>query len=232
MYKQKSATTWEASDSSRGMWPTIPSLGERRNLLYDFLEVHRWSFQKAATSAIFLEGGRAENFDYDKRYLICRLSYRRDSGGNPSLAFRIENAAFRPLSEILEDPRMAESLEAGRTTRELNIALIKAESDDFLGLLLVLYRLEDFAIWEPIPQHTLHPIQTQPNLRDFFHGKWLDRLKNSVDRGHVMRKVDSHDTMWKIGILRKIGNKWQWVQLTPDELEAEGFKRDFPGHLC
>jgi len=177
-------------------------------------------------------GGGAENFNFEEDFFLYRLSYRPDSGGNPSLAFRIDSGAFHPLAEILEDPRMVELFEAGRATRDVNVAMIKAESNDFVGLLLVLYRMEDFALWEPIPQHTLHPIQTEPSLREFFHSKWLERLQRSVEKGHVMRKVDLHDTMWKIGNLRKVGNKWRWVLLTPEELEACGFKRDFPGYLC
>lgn len=48
---------------------------------------------------MLLRGG-PDVFDFKNHFLEINLRYRRDCGGNPSIAFRLESATTCPLSKI------------------------------------------------------------------------------------------------------------------------------------
>lgn len=73
----------------------IPSQMERKLLLEDFNEVHRHSVEQAMATLI-REGSRP--FDFYTEHIQISCSYRRESGGNPATAFRVNDMS------VLRDP--------------------------------------------------------------------------------------------------------------------------------
>ncbi|KDQ56965.1 hypothetical protein JAAARDRAFT_35563 [Jaapia argillacea MUCL 33604] len=121
----------------------LPPLKERKNLLTDFDQMHGWYIQKSAYAALKLDGGE-QSFDYQNKYLRINLRYRHDCGGNPSIAFDIVDASIRPVfSDMERRQRMRDAFEAERTRREADIARFKQTDRTFIGLLLILYQMED-----------------------------------------------------------------------------------------
>lgn len=71
----------------------LPSLTDRRLLIEDFNEVHRHSIEQALTAAVQTRPG---GFNFYREHAVLVCSYRRDSGGNPSTCFTINDVIIRP----------------------------------------------------------------------------------------------------------------------------------------
>lgn len=90
----------------------LPSQMERKLLIEDFNEVHRHSIEQAMVTLI-RDSGRP--FDFFKDHIKISCSYRRDSGGNPATAFRLDamtvqrdppsnSAYYRTFRDTMTEP--------------------------------------------------------------------------------------------------------------------------------
>jgi hypothetical protein len=112
----RAASTYNAKRLCMYMTDAKRTRTERINLLNDFTEAHARAFQKAIYCDMLLRGG-AESFDFRSHYKEFILRFRDDCGGNPAIAFTVEDAGIRPLSKIHNLPNIKASLKAGRTMR-------------------------------------------------------------------------------------------------------------------
>jgi hypothetical protein len=71
----------------------MPSLQERKYILEDWNELQRRSIEQAMASA-----NRVTPIDFRTQYAYFTLTYRPESGGNPSSAFTLQSIS------ILDDP--------------------------------------------------------------------------------------------------------------------------------
>jgi hypothetical protein len=192
------------------------------------MEAHSRAFQKAIHCEIFLRGG-VDNFDFKRHYMEFDVRLRSDCGGNPGIAFTVENAAIRPLSEIRAVAKKQAALDAGRATRDANEAHFRATQAEFVGLFMALYHFEGYGFWQP---HPLHRTPTfDAHLRQLHPEMWLRELQNTVEMGIVFRKTSPNDPVQKFGRIKKVRSEWNWVQLTSQELVQLGMPGDCPGLL-
>ena len=69
----------------------LQSYQERQYLLEDFIDLHRYSLQQSMASAIHAAN---PSFDFRKQFALFSVSYCPESGGNPSMAFKLTSARF------------------------------------------------------------------------------------------------------------------------------------------
>jgi hypothetical protein len=219
-------------DLIREIWScpsSLPPQKERINLLNDFKEAHARAFGKAIHCEILLRGG-VDNFDFKRHYMKFDLRFRRDCGGNPGVAFSVENAEIRPLSEIDSRPGYKASLEAGQANDDASAAHFKATKQSFVGLFMVLYCMEGYGLWQA--NELCHTDPTFDAALKRLHPElWLRELQKTVEMGMVFRKTNPDDLGQKFGRIKRVGLRWKWVQLTPQELVEIGMPADCPGLL-
>ncbi|KAI0949789.1 hypothetical protein AcV7_008454 [Taiwanofungus camphoratus] len=194
-------------------WPLhrmqgLPSVEERMNLLDDFIEAHRFMTQQTIGGAFRVNGGQ-DNFDFAKNCLVIDLRYRVDCGGNPALAFQVEDARFQPISEVLSTcSAVRDSWEAGEALRRESERLGRTcvSSTPFLGVLMVLWRTREFSTWIRRIWHRMRPAAVDGSRVD---PHWLEILQDTVKHGIVFRRT-SEDADWEPGQLKKVGSHWKW----------------------
>ena len=228
-YTQYDKALTGAKDSIRPWFPSLAPSKESMNFLQDFMEAHSRAFQKAIHCEILLRGG-IDKFDFKRHYYMkFNLQLRSDSGGNPGIAFTVENAEIRPLSEIGFVAAQKAALDAGRATRDANEAHLRATQVDFVGLFMTLYHFRGYSLWQP---HRLHHTPTfDAYLKQLHPEMWLRELQLTVKMGIVFRKTSPDDPVQKYGRIKKVGSEWNWVQLTSEELVQFGMPGDCPGLL-
>lgn len=203
----------------------LPPDEERVALLEDWAEAHSWSLSKAVSSALFLKGG-AEEFAYAREYMVMNLRYRRDCGGNPALAFRVESVRFAPPEELMppgSDLQVA--WESGRLMREASEARLRATNPAYIGLLMILVVIEGLFLWFPQEQYRGHPL-LEVMFRRQNHDNWVENLQSRTEAGYVFRRVDE-GIEWYIGHLKKSGSGWKWKQYSGEELIKMGYPADY-----
>jgi hypothetical protein len=206
-------------------YPGIP-LQQRIILLHTFNSTYQWSIQRALISAILHHAGQLPLFEYDKYLLWINLKHREGCDGDPSRAFRIESAAFRPLDDIQGNTR--QSWDSGQARREERERVYRATNKNFLGLLKVAFSMEDYIIFEapPVTRELSDDLRSRrPPIR---HDMWLTKLSQTVELGLVYNPTEG-----KAGRYKKQGTKWHWIPLSQGELAAEDIPLTFfPGlHL-
>jgi hypothetical protein len=194
---------------------------ELMHLLYDFKALHYSSIMAVVHSRIFHAGG-VRSFPYESQSMVIQLSYRSTCGGNPALAFRVESATLLPRSDLDKDAR--DALEASKGSREAIKVRRRAEQPEFVDILPVMFSFPMQRIIEPFAIHD-QPSILQFGMKepDFF---W-EQLQVLSERGHAYRDVGVGEMI--LGQMKKRGNKWHWVALTKEEMEAGGyvFRVDF-----
>jgi hypothetical protein len=196
---------------------SLPSLGERRRVLSQFLLMHRLSFRKAVESVVFLNGG-VENFDLKSYCMIVNFRWRKTTDGNPSMAFHVVAADLRPMDEVKSKPHYKQTIDASEATRDAYEAgKRKLPSEKgFVGTLVAIYEMEGFFIakgeevWEN---------------GSFFHKSdiWKQELEMAVEMGVVFQPTGIGKDPWtKAGRYRLEKSKWHWVKLTAEEWKAIG----------
>lgn len=194
-------------------WPLhrmqgLPSVEERMNLLDDFIEAHRFMTQQTIGGAFRVNGGQ-DNFDFAKNCLVIDLRYCVDCGGNPALAFQVEDARFQPISEVLSTcSAVRDSWEAGEALRRESERLGRTcvSSTPFLGVLMVLWRTREFSTWIRRIWHRMRPAAVDGSRVD---PHWLEILQDTAKHGIVFRRT-SEDIDWEPGQLKKVGSHWKW----------------------
>jgi MYND finger len=199
---------------------TVEQLGR---ILFDFKILHFSAISDVVHSRLFHAGG-VRSFPYASQCLVFELFYRSDSHGNPALAFGVEEATLLPRSELGENARSA--IEAAKGSVEAIKVRRRVEQPDFIDILPVVFSLGNPRISSIEP----FPICDRPRLLeygikgpDFF----LTRLRVLSERGHVYRDVGEGESVF--GQMKRRSNKWHWVALTEEEIEAGGYvsKADF-----
>lgn len=204
---------------------SFPPVEHRLNLLDNFIQAHTWYFEKTlhyVMRYLRLE----ETFDFSKTYCHVTVRYREDCGGNPSLAFRVDDMEFRALADAKVYPIAAKSIEAGRLTDEFHEARGRESDPDFIGVMTVAWMMEDYCSWKRWVYSRMLPDfkMYQDNLERRIQDRWLEDFQNLVLKG-LTYKNPEEGKLWRLGTLKKRGEKWYWEQLTPDELEDMGYAR-------
>lgn len=217
--------------------PTWPPRQERINLLLSFIDIHSWYTHKSILYAISSSLG-SENLGTSKLCVIFHLTYREECGGNPSVAFNLEEMKLSTLSEgLANNPGASAWWETGRPSREVREAYMRDRDPQFSSNLQVCYRMEDevqdFCLWSPLVPQTMSI--HFPEAYAFFDSRVGDRQLEEIQRmvrmGLVYRRGSEADPLWRLGTLRKRGRKWRWETLKPQELVSLGLPltHGFPG---
>lgn len=220
-------------DSARELWPWAfspewPPLQDRIHLLRDFNSAHGRNIQRSLACDMFLRGG-CETFDFKSHFLQINLRYRSDCGGNPGIAFRVDSATTRLLSEIRPESGLGLALESGRITRENTDAYRKTHDPSYVGLYLVLLQMDDYGLW------TTRPINRIPSFDEGLRYEntdlWFTEMQFNVENGFVYERIKPGDFLFRIGRIKLVGRRWKFVELTPQELQPLGLDADYPGFL-
>ena len=187
---------------------------EVARLLSDFKALHWITMNKLVRSHIFHEGD-VRTFPYASYSFVFQLSYRVDCRGNPALAFRVESATLRPRSALDEDVR--DAIEAYEGTMEAIKVRRRAEQSEFVDLLPLVFSFGKQASIEPLSVYDYSPIQSAFEGPDFF----FYQLQALSEKGHAYMGMGEGGSV--IGQMEKRGNKWHWVPLTDEEVEAAGY---------
>jgi hypothetical protein len=173
----------------------LPGLMERRRTLEDWVEVHRHSLEQA-----LVLNNRATPIDFRKQHAVFSLSYRRESGGNPSTAFTLNSAV------ILNDPPPGSKDAAGfgtfRLTMEEADAEMRRDDPGYIGALPTVCELTLSIVGQRILRLVLdffdneftwmsctylnvyaHDILKLPEADPAFQNDWRCALKYFTDKG-------------------------------------------------
>jgi hypothetical protein len=162
------------------------------------------------------------HFDFNKKYMIFDLQYRRDCDGDPSRAFTIVNASVKDVAHLQDESRRL--MEMGSSHRRERTAQLKARfPSDFLGILMVMYWMEDSFKWETYELFG-PPLGQGPRASPT--DPWLMRLQTSVNRGLVFRKQVETEP-WKLGKMEKSKGRWKWKELSQAEIDQLDPPPDF-----
>jgi hypothetical protein len=198
------------------MTPTGLTVEELTRLLYDFKALHFPTTSGVIHSCIFYAGG-VHSFPYASQALVFQLSYRRDCCGNPALAFRVESATLHPRS-ALDEAR--DAIEASKGSMEAIKVRRRAEQSDFINILPVMFSFGEQRVIEPFAIYDW-PALLQYGLKEpvFF----LEQLQVLSGRGHAYRDVGVGELI--LGHMKRRDNKWHWIPLADEEMEAGGYVR-------
>jgi hypothetical protein len=195
----------------------LPGLMERRRTLEDWVEVHRHSLEQA-----LVLNNRATPIDFRKQHAVFSLSYRRESGGNPSTAFTLNSAV------ILNDPPPGSKDAAGfgtfRLTMEEADAEMRRDDPGYIGALPTVYFFDNEFTWMSCTYLNVyaHDILKLPEADPAFQNDWRCALKYFTDKGLVFRAVGPTISFWDVGLMAKSGNKWIWKKKSIKELKSSG----------
>ncbi|OCH90645.1 hypothetical protein OBBRIDRAFT_793085 [Obba rivulosa] len=227
----QASTEMRKMNKQRGAAPIssdLPKASKRKSILGDFIEAHAWSFgRQAVYSAMHVRGGLAEErrFDFLKEFMVYNVTYRADHGGNTALAFRVLDGGFEPTVELLRDPFLQSTWEYSRETRERAEVLHRLVDPTFLGMMIILFRADDFQYWYPQPWFSI-PDDAVETAKKIDHRGWLGSLQKTVEAGYVLREV-GWSRGWRLGRLKRSGQHWKWEQIPPEELVQMGYPADY-----
>ncbi|KAH7924996.1 hypothetical protein BV22DRAFT_1065719 [Leucogyrophana mollusca] len=192
--------------------PGFPPVQECKCILEDWVEVHRQGLEQSLASAIH-DLGRP--YDLNKDYAIFSISYRPSSGGNPSLAFTVNDA------DIVPHPPLGTSL--GDMLASTNPRVVQANAKEFkhpefLAAVPCVYSVDKVFLWISYLYLKKMDIPTVT----FKDRPWFWWLNFCCDAGLVFRKGGPHHAVWHPGLMEKEGNKWVWKEKTLSELAAKG----------
>ncbi|KZS91679.1 hypothetical protein SISNIDRAFT_456608 [Sistotremastrum niveocremeum HHB9708] len=193
----------------------FPSVQERKLIVEDWVELHRLSLIKACASALHTA---EKPFDWKNQHVLFVLSYRKDSDGNPSSAFELDDAyinenppvgtnsraGFDSISELLDNP--------SRRSRD-------AKDSNYIGIVPCLFHFDREYGWitgQPCYKRDLNLSQN--------HDDWVQELKFLVMHGLVyrVRSRTLDGPVWLPGFVEKKDNKWVWEEKSLESLKAKG----------
>jgi hypothetical protein len=195
--------------------PTGLTVEELARIFYDFKALYFTAISSVVHSQIF-HAGCVRSFPYASQSMVFQLSYRMDSYGNPALAFRVESATLVPRSAL--DESIVGAITAGKGTTAKIKKRLQTQEHDFVDVLPVVFSFQTQTIVQQLS------IRDRPSLLP--HGVngpeyFFNKLRGLSDRGHVFRDVGVG--VLALGQMKKIGNKWVWIALTEEEMEAGGY---------
>jgi len=187
---------------------------ERQHLLEDFIDLHRYSLLQSMASAIHAANS---SFDFQKQMALFFLSYRPESGGNPSTAFKMTSARF--VDNPPPDTPMGTNFAAFRPLLDESDREDR-EKPGYQGLLVCAYVTDD----QFIGRLTALAIFESDLCRQISkHDEWFAKLKFRLDRGLVFRlREEETRTSWKPGMMRREGAKWVWREKSIEEFRQYG----------
>lgn len=193
---------------------TVPSSSD---LLREFANLYVWSFEKAAYSALRVQGGM-EKFDYSNKLMFIDLRYRPECQGNPGLSFFVQNASLISKDDI--SPNHSLALQMTQSTLCTKKAALCGK-EDFVDLLVVLFAMKDNFIFEFQPVYR-HSATFEENVAKINHGVWLRELQCNVANGCIFRVQE--DLTARLGRTKFNGSKWSWAALSDAEVKAMGLR--------
>jgi len=188
-----------------------PKLEELYILRENFIDSHRPSIEKAIFSVIIHKGGLSY-VDFSKVFVSLSLVYRPDSYGNPSIAFRVDDGRVRQPTELSQAHR--DSLAAGNAMERI-VCEREARKfpESFVGIFRVVVHIGDHFCFHAVPIYR-HLLERYAAINMRRHEKWLQDLQVKTERGYVLRQTGgTQDSPWKLGVMKKIKSKWEWVEL-------------------
>jgi hypothetical protein len=219
----------EANVHKHASSPLLPPLPHRVALLNRFTTLHSWSIQKAFYAALTCRGG-VNNFGYMTQFLQFEVEYRPECGGNPGIAYRIKNGEFHPFEELHRSP-LKTAFDAGRLMREESEARLRATKEDFVGVLIVVWVMDDYHLCCAHPM-SWNGVQWDKAVMQLHPSEWLQLLRGVVEKGYILQPIENDPIGWHPGEMVKVGDKWKWQRYSDKELEDMGLKnrnKKFPG---
>lgn len=199
-------------------------------LLREFAEIYKWSFEKSIYSALRVQGGM-DKFDYQNQVMIFDLRKRKNNGGNPGLAFTITDAAFRSKDDI--KPNAASVLQ-GLQSKLLSMQLALRDKKDFVGLMAVLYYVTKDLFILDFNQIYHHSPQFEAGVSELRQDMWLWELQINVSNGFIFRMLgEESGYAARLGRMKADGSKWTWQPMSDEEISVMGLQtmsaRGLPG---
>jgi hypothetical protein len=185
--------------------------------------------------------------DLNREHVLFTCSYRPESGGNPSTAFKLHNAV------IIPDPPNGSSKSASYQSFRAAMAEVDAtmrrEDPGYIGafltvcewLLLLLPRIcntqsatvvfDNQVEWMTCTYLNIynHDIPKYPVSNDVAQQDWVRVLQYFIEKGVVWRRVGPTVQFWVPGLMDKKGNKWIWTKQSIEDLRGRGI--DFTCNL-
>lgn len=193
-----------------------PTSTNRHDLLCEFADLYKWSFQKSIYSALRVQGGM-DSFDYQNTVMWYDLRYNVDCGGNPALSFSVLDAAFRPTEEIPANPAFVLRLSQSQL---LSQQLALQGQEDFVGLVIAFCATENDFVFD-IHEIYRHSPKIEPVIAKIHHDGWLLGLQRNIQSGFVFRPQDDQDGA-RLGRMKPDKSKWSWVPVSDKEPTSIG----------
>jgi len=197
----------------------VPSAESRLHLLEHFLDAHTRIVQQIIPVATHHRGRRG-TFDYLGEYVVIRLAYRSDCGGNPSRSYRVDSAEFLPVPVACERyPHLRGRMEHWYSLKGDEYRTRRG----FLGFVHILWVADDdgFVVWQALPDYEVSPLQASA-MRQADGSDWLAPLRWAAENGFVYRHPRPGFPFPLMGHLQKKGVGWQWQPFSHAQLVAMG----------
>ncbi|KAH9832861.1 uncharacterized protein C8Q71DRAFT_725991 [Rhodofomes roseus] len=191
----------------------------RLHLLEHFADAHKRIVQQILPVATHHREG-CGTFDYSGEYVVIKLSYRDDCGGDPSRSYRVHSAEFRPQSVTCERyPHLRGRIEQWYGLKAGEYQARKC----FLGFVHILWVTDgdDFMVWQALPDYEVSPLQASA-MRQADGSDWLAPLRWAAENGFVYRHPRPGFPFPLMGYLKKKGVGWQWQPFSHAQLVAMG----------
>lgn len=187
----------------------LPPLKQRISLLYDWIELHRWTLDKIITDSMHVEYGGPRSFDFKRTCFVLDLAYRPECEGNPSIAYGVGKVNYEPTSELMKLESFKEGSDANEVTFRQFDAKHRLVDQHHAGTLNVIFFIKDYNIAAPWPVRDVPPL-TPP------FPMWKLGLQIFTTLGHVVRQIDDSEDVY-YGRMKKQGQEWCWVRYTLEE---------------
>ena len=198
---------------------TLSAAETRLQLLENFLDAHTRITQQLIPLAT-RHRGEGGPFNHSNEYVVIKLAYRNDCGGNPSQAYRVDSAEFWPAAAACERyPHLHGRIEQWDALKSGEYRSRRC----FLGFVHVLWvtRDDDFVVWQALPDFEMSPRQVNA-LRQADGSDWLAPLRWAAENGFVYRHPRPGFPFPLMGYLKKKGAGWQWQPFSHAQLVAMG----------
>jgi hypothetical protein len=213
----------------------LPPAMDRRRILEDTVEIHRHSIEQILVSAIHT---RRPPVELQREHVLFKLSYRPESGGNPSTAFTLHTAMIKC------DPASGNSQASYQTFRSTMVepdAEMRREDPGYVGAFLTVCKMPPALVCCSYAKFTTvsvdgeftwmtctylniynHDIPKYPKSNGVVEQDWIRVLQYFMEKGVVWRCVGPTVQFWLPGLMDKKKNKWVWTKRSMEEFRRQG----------
>lgn len=203
--------------SSAGSVPD-DDLTRANDLLRDFSSFHQDTIRNMIRTAMVVHaqstpGLSVHTLDCSKFFILARVAFRRDNGGNPSVAFRLLSVDVLPLDPI--DMKLQEELNLDHNTLEaIQQGRRTLSADSLKRYTLLMLHEPDLGITIRYQASLLAPLASAPKIED-----------PAMDFMAIRAQIESGVVVWGEGkfakVVRAKGGSVRWKREEITGAEAE-----------